>query len=285
MISASVLHARGGDPRAVTRILPVLALSALGGCFATRNDVRVVQTDVASLRMEMVRADAAQAESLKVVQRLLHAASDSLTRVSARTVAIQGDVRGESRQIREQLLQIQSLLGQSQVNILRLRQELERAAPMTPPPAAVPPGTVPPPGGTATPPVDTAAASQGPGPAQLLVNGQDLLRAGSASTARLAFQELLTKFPDSDLAPDAQFFIGESFVRERNPSAADAAYAAVVAKYPDSKRAPTALYKRADVLIGQRNIAQARPLLQQVIDRYPKSVEAELAADRLASLK
>ena len=44
---------RGGR---VWRVLPLVALVATSGCFATRNDVRIVQSDVAAL---LKRADAA----------------------------------------------------------------------------------------------------------------------------------------------------------------------------------------------------------------------------------
>ena len=278
------------------RVAPVVAFVATTGCFATRNDVRVVQSDVSALRMEMLRNDTAQQKAIQETARLLALASDSLRALTARTVSLQGDVRGESRSIKEQLIQIQSLLGQSTNTILQLRREMEQrnAAPITPP-SVTTPGVQPPAGSTtgattggattgATPPVqDTTTA--GPGPAQLLANGQELLRRGSISTAKVAFQELLTRFPTSDLAPDAQFFIGEALARERNPAGADAAYAAVVTKFPESPRAPTALYKRAVLFIGQGNVAQARPLLQQVISRYPRSVEADLAADQLAAIK
>jgi tol-pal system protein YbgF len=238
--------------------------------------------------MEMVRADAAQRQALASALALLQAASDSIMRVSARTVSIQGDVRGETRAIREQLLQVQSLLGQSQANILRLREGLERAqsTPVVPP--APPAGTVPPAG---RPPADSNAGAapppdaSGPGPAALYNNGLALLRKGSTSTARSAFQELLLNFPTSDLAPAAQFYIGQSLEREKNIAGADAAYAAVVAKYPASEQAPTALYKRALLYIGQGNGAAARPLLEQVIARYPKSDEAERAAEQLKTLR
>jgi len=275
------MNARTTGARLV-RLLPLVALVATGGCFATRNDVRVVQTDVASLRMEMVRNDAQIRADLAQTASSLKTATDSLTVVSARTVSIQGDVRGETRAILQQLLQIQSMLGAGSQALQRLRADMEArnnapAAVVPPTAGAVPSGT--PPAGT-----DTGVVMNTVGPAQLYENGRAQLTRGSASTARMLFQELLSKYPTSDLAPEAQYYIAASLEREKNIAGADAAYAAVVSKYPTHEKAPNALYKRASLLLQQKNNPEARKLFEEVITRYPQSPEATLAADRIKAL-
>lgn len=276
--------------RRVWRLLPLTVLFAVGGCFATRSDVRIVQSDVASLRTELLRNDAEQRATLAQAMKLLASATDSLTRISARTVGIQGDVRGEMRGVKEQLLQVQTLLGQSQANINRIRSELEARSmeAAAPPPvtggAAVPPtGTVPPTAAPTSLPADSTA--RGPGPSQLYTNGMDQMKRGSTSTARTLFQELLSTYPGSDLAPAAQYWIAESLNKEKNLAGADVAFAAVVTKYGDSPEAPKALYKRALIAVQQGNTTDARRLLNDVISRYPKSDEAELAADELKRIR
>ncbi|MDQ8161922.1 MAG: tol-pal system protein YbgF [Gemmatimonadota bacterium] len=271
----------------VWRLLPLVALVATGGCFATRGDVRIVQNDLASLRVELLKNQLDQREALTQTMRLLQVATDSLSRVSARTVSIQGDVRGEMRAVREQMLQVQTLLGQSQATIARLRSEIESrsAASAAPLPVGAAVAPVPAAGKAAPPAADSASPSRLPGPNQLYSDGRDQLTRGASATARIYFQELLTNYPASDYAPDAQFWIAESFAREKNLAAADAAYAAVVSTHPTSAKAPTALYKRAQLVVQQGNTAQARQLLEQVIARYPRSDEAELAAEQLKTLR
>lgn len=275
--------------RASWRMIPVVALVATAGCFATRNDVRIVQSDVAALRTELLKNDAAQRDALVQATRILSAVTDSLARLSARTTSIQGDVRGETRAIKEQLLQVQTLLGQNQASVNRLRAEMDTrsSAPVTPPPMTT---GVPPVAGAATGAVATvtdsaASVPAGPTAAQLYQNGRDQLLRGSTSTARTYFQELLTKYPDSDLAPDAQSSIAQSLEREKNLNGADAAYAAVVTKYPDSRAAPNALYKRAQIAVQKGNNAEARKMLQDVVSRYPKSPEADIAAEQLKNMR
>lgn len=278
----------------VWRLVPLVALVATGGCFATRGDVRILQGDIAAMRSEVVKNQQEQKDALLQTQRLIQTASDSLARVSARTVGIQGDVRGEMRAVREQLLQVQTLLGQSQATIARLRAEMEaRNAMLPPPPAATEPAAPAGRGGTtrpsATPPITSTAADTSAGvlagPNQLYTTGRDQLLRGATATARMTFQELITNYPQSDYAADAQFWIAESLAKENNVPAADAAYAAVVSAYPTSAKAPTALYKRAQLILKQGNTAQARQLFEQVVARFPRSDEAELAAETLKTLR
>ncbi len=271
----------------VWRLLPLVVLVATGGCFATRGDVRIVQSDISSLRAEILKNQLEQRDALTQTMRMLQVASDSLSKVSARTVSIQGDMRGDMRAIREQMLQVQTLLGQSQATIARLRSEIESrsaAAVVAPPVGTVPP-SVPPASGRTPPPAVDSVAARAPGPNQLYTDGRDQLTRGSSATARIYFQELLTNYPASDYAPDAQFWIAESFAKEKNLPAADAAYAAVVSAHPTSPKAPTALYKRAQLVLQQGSTPQARQLLEQVIARYPRSDEAELAAEQLKTLR
>jgi len=247
-----------------------IALGALvsSACFATRNDVRVLQQDILNTRTEAARADSARARQVDAVARLLGVLGDSVRSLHASVNRVQGDLRGEFRQVNQQLLQIQELTGQSQRNLQNLRAEMEQRnqqAPVTPPVA----------GDTTTPPAAPQPAA--PGPAQLLALGRQQYAQRSYGTARSAFEELLKAFPESDLAAEAQLYIGECWTAEGNAPAADAAYNAVVAKYPQSARAPNALYKLALSQAKQGKRAEARVFMERVKREYPQSDEAELA--------
>lgn len=276
--------------RRVWRMIPLVTLAVTGGCFATRGDVRLVQGDVASLRADLLRTQQEQQEAIQQALRLLQVTSDSLTRIGSRTVAIQGDVRGEMRGVREQLLQVQTLLGQSQATINRLRAELEARNAAPPPVPVAAPGTPTTTGSSTKPPATGAATDSvtspvGPGPSQLFTSGKDLLNRGSTATARALFEELLAKYPQSDFAAGARYWIGESFAKEKNRAAADAAFAAMVQTHPNDELAPSALYKRGLLAVQQGNTAQAKRLLEQVVSRYPRSDAAVLAAETLNTLR
>ena len=274
----------------VRRLAPV-ALVATGACFATQSDVRVLQTDVQTLRAERARQDSLMLRTLEELMVSLKTQNDSLRALSNRLTQTHGDVRGELYQINQQLLQVQELTGQSQRRLQELRSSIEArqqeaAAQMQPPPSATPPGGA----QRDTTPAASQAAAPGPatgapGPNQLFQSSLEQLRRGSPTSARRGFEELLRLYPTSDVVGETYFYLGEAHSLEGNTTAADSAYSMVVARFSDSPRAPTALYKRALLLQQRGNIAMARTALNDLVRRYPRSDEAQLARDRLRTMQ
>ncbi|MGQ0537629.1 MAG: tol-pal system protein YbgF [Gemmatimonadaceae bacterium] len=254
----------------------VLGAGILSACFATRSDMRVLQQDIQTARLEAQRADSARARQLDAVSRLIGVVSDSVRELQTRVNRVQGDMRGEFREVQEQLIQIQELTGQSQRRLLDLRAEMEQRnqqmQQQAPPPA---------PGDSGKAPPVAATTPAAPGPAQLLSLGRQQLAQRSYGTARAAFDELLRTYPESDLAPVAQLHIGETWAGEGNAAAADAAYNAVAAKYPSSASAPNALYKLGLSMANQGKRAEARLFMERVVRAYPQSDAARLADDWL----
>lgn len=266
-----------------TRLLiaPAVILAA-GACFATRGDVRVLQGDIGTLQAaaaRAARADTAQAVQLRQIVQALGAVADSLRVATTTLRRFQGDVSMAVHNVEQQLLTIQELTGQSRKQVEALRSQMEARANEPPviAPAPVTPGAVPAAGAPAEPP--------SPGPYQLMDLGRQQLARGASAAARAAFGDLLTQFPSSELAPDAQFGIAEAFAAAGSAVEADSVYALVAEKYPASERAPTAIYKRAVGLKVAGQTRQARVLLQLVLDKYPKSDAASLAAYMLRDLK
>jgi len=244
----------------------------LTGCLATRTDLRVVQNDLAVMRAETVRADSARLSELTRVTGQLAIVAESLQATSARIGTFQADVKGNLYSVEQQLLQIQELGGQSQRRLVELRAEMEKRA------RAV-----------ARPVTDSGvggvAAPAGPGPSELFQLSLDQLRRGSSGAARAGFLDLLARFPSSDLAPDALFYVAESLAADNNALAADSVYALVGLRHATSARAPTALYKRAVLLQAAGSTVAARAAFDEVVRAYPRSDEAALARDRLRTLR
>lgn len=264
---------------ALRRLAPV-ALLATGACFATREDMRVLQTQMDGMRADAARADSTRRAQLDQVIASLRIVHDSLGLVSTRMVKMQGDFRGDLYEMGQQLIQIQQLTGQSQNRLQELRASLEQRNPQLAQPGAAPAGGAPA-GGAA----GAAPAPGTPGPNQLFQLSLEQLRRGSAGAARTGFEALLQQYPTADIAPDAQFYLGEAYKAQGNAAGADSAYGVVVAKYPNSPRAPTALYKHALFLEDQGNLTGARAALNQLIQKYPRSDEAALSREHLRTLK
>lgn len=272
-------------------VLVPLAALATGAC-ATRSDVRVLQNDLSIMRAESAQADSARRAQLERVIAELATVRDTLRVTSTRLTRFQGDAQGALYSLQQQLIQVQELTGQSQRRLQELRAGLEAGgagapfgAPPVGDPSVLPPAGAPP----AAPPAGAAAGSASaappgaPGPNQLFQLSVDQLRRGSAGAARAGFEELIRLYPTSDVAPEAQFYIGEAYAAEGNMTAADSAYALVGSRYPDSPRAPTALYKYAASQERAGRAAEARRLFDTLVKKYPRSDEAELARERLRS--
>lgn len=251
-----------------------LAAMALCGCFATQNDVRVLQGDIALVRNEAAAADSARRVQLDHILAMLRETHDSLALIDNRLMHFRSDASTSMSSMEQEMLQVQELVGQSQQKLQEMRASLEARQPVAPPP--------PPPTGTtagAGPQQDAT-----PGPNQLFRVANQLLQQGSNAAARTAFQDLLSRYPTSDLAPEAQFDVAETYALEGNVHAADSVYEEVARTYPKSPRAATSLYKRGVLAQSAGNTAEARRLFEAVVKQYPKTDEAVLAQDRIKAL-
>jgi tol-pal system protein YbgF len=265
--------------RLSTALLAPVVVLTTGACFATRQDLAAVQRDVLAVRTDVRATRAAMLAGDSALHRQLDSAlarvagslaimSDTLESMHASTMRLRGDVREDLQIIRQQLIQIIALSGESQRRVAELRAQLEedaieRAAPDSAHAA-----------GDST----RQAAPAGPGPAQLLQMAQDQFRRGSNASARGAFTALLTQFPTSDLAPEALYGVAETYAADNNGVAADSVYALVVQRFPTHPRAPTALYKRATTMRLTGRADEARTLYQEIVTRY-KGTDAALLAE------
>lgn len=251
---------------AARRLFP-LALAALAAC-ATRGDVQRVSTQVATFRTEAARRDSARARQLADVLQLQQRILDSLGSAQRALAAFGTDLYS----VRQQLIQVQELTGQSQRRLTELRTQLEARADAqavgVAPPAA--------PGDSAAP----AGAAPVPSAEQIYEASLQQFRRGSAATARAGFRELLRLHPASPRVPDATYFLAETFAGEA-PDSAAARYTEVVVRFPASPRAPTALYKLGLLAERRGDAAGARAAWQRVVKEYPASDEAALAREKL----
>ena len=137
-------------------------------------------------------------------------------------------------------------------------------------------GNAPPPGG--------AANIQAP-PADVLYN--NALRDYNAAKYQLAQQEFadyVKFYGNTDLAGNAQFYLGEIDYRKGNFQGAIQDYNKVLDQYPGGNKGAAAQLKKglAFLELGQRDAGVQE--LRSLIARYPKSPEAVQAKDRLSRL-
>jgi TolA-binding protein len=254
-------------------------------CFATRNDVRILQGDIFALKTQQAQSDSARARQFSALTDALNGTlglvRDSLRELGTRLTTFQGATRQELYSQGQQLLRLEALLGQSSVALERFKTDLEernralleqqlraQAAPVNP-------------GDTTAAAVTPPPIVPSEGPNTLYEISRNQLLAGAFSAAREGFARLLTEFPESDRAPDAQLSIAETFQAEKLVAQEDSTYRVVIDKYPRSVAAPKAMYKLGLLLDRQGKRPEARSMMQQLLRLYPTSDEYNLASDWL----
>ncbi|MFT6429838.1 MAG: tol-pal system protein YbgF [Halopseudomonas sp.] len=105
----------------------------------------------------------------------------------------------------------------------------------------------------------------------------DLVKARDFEKAILAFSAFVRRFPDSEYAGNAQYWLGEIHLVESDLDSAGRAFAKVVSDYPGHRKEADALYKLADVERRLGNRDKAVQLYQEVLSRHPNSSAAQLS--------
>ena len=267
-------------PRFAKGAVFALVLAGTTGCFASLSQLDEVNQEVAQTKADAAAADSVRAVQVVQILSTLRALSDSVASLSSRLTRLRAETQAEVRGMRQEVNQVMEVSGQSEARLKELRNQIDarirNAAPVAPPPSPSASRD------TTTSPATPVEAA--PDENELYQIGRDQLTRGGNSAARAAFTDLLNRYPDSEHAADAQFYIAESLAAESKVAAADTAYASVVSKYADSPRAPTALYKRGVLAQAARRTTAAKRLYNDLIQRYPSSDEAELARERLRIL-
>jgi TolA-binding protein len=247
-----------------------------------RTDVSALQTTVqrikADTERQVAQSDARAREQsaqgqkqLEDMGRRLEALSTTLTTLSARVDELGGRLE-------------------------TLGRRPATGAPTTPAPTARPSTPAP---ATPAPGTSRPATPGGIQPQDLYQTAYIDFSKGSYALAVAGFREFLRRFPDDDLADNAQYWIGEahfSIARtHQNAGQQDKAAQAleqavqefkkVIANYPRGDKTPTALYKEALALIELKQPTVAQSRLQYLIDNFPQAEETPLARERLSALK
>jgi tol-pal system protein YbgF len=157
--------------------------------------------------------------------------------------------------------------------------------------AAAPSGGVGSSGGLAPSPAGSvpssgAAAGGGPAPSAdtLYSNGLRDITSGKYDLARQEFQDYLKHYGDTDLASNAQFYLGEIAYSQKNYDQAVSEYDHVLTNYPKSfKLAPAHLKKgMALIELGQKTAGVRE--LRDVVKRFPGTEEERRARAKLKEL-
>ena len=130
-------------------------------------------------------------------------------------------------------------------------------------------------------PVSTAQPEKEPTEGELYKSAKQAFDQGDSETAKKYFQEVIDRYPKSENADNAQFWIGEIYYREKWYEKAILEYQKVIEKYPDGNKVPAALLKQGLAFNNIGDKPNSRHILEDLIKKYPKSNEAKIAREKL----
>jgi tol-pal system protein YbgF len=192
-------------------------------------------------------------------------------------------LRGQVEVVTYELEQAQKRQRDLYVDLDTRLRKLETAAPSTeatpsnPPvagnaPAVSPPGTAPPPPRPASDP----AAEQRAYDAAL-----DQFKRSDYTGAIANFSTFVKNYPQSALAPSAQYWIGNAQYARKDYRASISAQRVLITTYPTSPKVPDALLNVASAQSDLNDNAAARRTLEELIAKFPQSEAALKAKQRL----
>ncbi|HUL32409.1 MAG TPA: tol-pal system protein YbgF [Candidatus Eisenbacteria bacterium] len=268
---------------------------------AVAREIIELQRDVTTLLQGQKDMQTQMTQDHTVLKTLVQQSTDSVDKLNTTMSGLQKsvqDVQANSgtrldtmstqvQGLSDNLEEIKSRLGKLNQQLVDLQNSVQsidaRLAGGNP--TGAPAGA--PTGATGLPAPGAAAASPaGPAPSAdtLYNNGIRDITGGKFELARAEFQDYLKYYGDTDLASNAQFYLGEIAYSQRQFDQAVSEYNKVINDYPKSfKLAPAHLKKGMALLELNQKTAGVREL-REVVKKYPGTEESRRASAKLKDL-
>ncbi|MGB6597626.1 MAG: tol-pal system protein YbgF [Candidatus Acidiferrum sp.] len=287
---------------------------ALGGSIigprpaeAVAREIIDMQRDITSLLQGQKDMSTQITQDHTVLKTLVEQASDNVSKLNATMGSVQKsvqDVQANSgarldtmstqvQGLSDNLEEIKSRLGKLNQQLVDLQSAVQSidakisgsAPASTTTGAAVPSNGVS--NGTMAPasaPSSAPGASPAPSADMLYSNGLRDITSGKYDLARQEFQDYIKYYNDTDLASNAQFYLGEIAYSQKDYKQAVVEYDKVLTVYPKSFKLAPALLKKGMALIELGQKSSGVRELREVVRRYPGTEEERRARAKLKEL-
>ena len=116
-------------------------------------------------------------------------------------------------------------------------------------------------------------------------NAFNLLMDRKYDQSMQSFRSFLTKYPNSRLADNAQYWLAEANYVTRNFDVAKTEFNKVITGHPRSAKVSDAMLKIGYIQYEKKQWSAARETLNNVVNRYPNSTASQLAKKRLSKMR
>jgi tol-pal system protein YbgF len=258
------------------KIIPLLSLLLVLGC-ATRKEVVNLKNDSFYIR--------SQIDSLRAEQRRLRSAIVRLTALTEQSTEansrLRADLQVQLNQLNEQSQILNDRLEETGRRISNLPSKLR----LTTPAAASTADTSGRRSRVDTAQVNTKAQRQLDEAQRLYDSAYRDFVKGQYALAQQGFTQYVQMFPESELADNAQYWIGECNYSQKKYAEAIQVFQIVISQYPNGEKVPAAMLKMSYAQIAAGKTQTAKENLEALIKRFPQSNEANLARARLQELR
>jgi tol-pal system protein YbgF len=271
---------------------------------AVAREIIELQRDVTSLLQGQKDIATQVTQDHTVMRTLIEQSNDTVGKLNGTMSGLQKsvqDVQANSgarldtmstqvQGLSDNLEEIKSRLGKLNQQLVDLQGTIQNIDSKISGGAVAPGGTVPtsaPTGSSPQPtgsPIASSSASPAPNADTLYSNGLRDITSGKYDLARSEFQDYLKYYGDTDLASNAQFYLGEIAYSQRQYSQAVAEYEKVLTNYPKSFKLAPARLKKGMALIELGQKSSGVKELREVVKRYPGTEEERRARARLKEL-
>ncbi|HXH68636.1 MAG TPA: tol-pal system protein YbgF [Candidatus Limnocylindrales bacterium] len=264
---------------------------------AVAREIIELQRDVTSILQGQKEMQTQLTQDHTVQKTLIEQSSDTVGKLNSTMSSLQKsvqDVQANSgtrldtmstqvQGLSDNLEEIKSRLGKLNQQLVDLQNSVQSidARLATGAPGSAPSGSsAPKPAGSAS----AAPPASHPSADTLYTNGLGDINSGKLDLARSEFQDYLTYYGDTDLASNAQFYLGEIAYSQHQYQQALQEYDKVLTNYPKSFKLASARYKKGMALIELSQKTAGVKELREVVKRYPGTEEERRARARLKEL-
>ena len=276
-------------------LIALLAAPALFG--APAKEIVQIQRDIALLQDQVRSVQQSMDERLVRLTTLVEQALQSASKTNTSLAVLESGLRDRLSQqlaapitgvstkvdqmstdfqsVRESVADMNERMSKIQAQLVELSNTVRTIQSPPPPPPAT--------GG----PADAATASGPPAgisPTQLYESAMRDRSSGQFDLAMQGFQEYLKWFSNTELAPNAQFYVGQIFYDKNDFRNAIQAFDTVLEKFPENNKTPDAMYMKGMALLKDGQKTQAGQEFLTVIQKYPTSEVATKARTQRRAL-
>ena len=265
--------------------------------FAQNRQMVELQREIATLQDQVKTIQRTLDEKMVTIQVMLQQSLDAATK-GGNTIAVlersMGDrmreqekaltgpvanigvkvdqMASEFQALRDSVADINAKMNKLQTQMVDVANSVKTIqAPPPPPPGGV--GS----SGSSTPPVGVSAAT-------LYDSGRRDLSAGNYDLAVQQFMDYIRYFPNTDLAPNAQYYIGEAYLSKGDFPSALAAFDLVLEKYSENNKTEDAMYMKGVALLKSGERMKAVQEFRNLLKRKPRPDLDKKARAQLSSL-